>query len=166
MVNLNVNIVGYNPALQNITINDNFCKIKKNKDRTRTIQTQVEDGKVEITVLKYHHYSGKYWVWWNLLCFFVSVFGIFDVKPDKKFVVVEYKSIVDVKTDSNITLKIQRFEDGGKFLELETENEVEEISNKQYYDRDARKKHKKMNKIKVGAFVACVAIVAILVFVL
>ena len=51
-------------------------------------------------------------------------------------------------------------------MELETENEVEEVANKQYYDRDARKKHKKMNKIKIAAFVAVAAIVAVLVFVL
>ena len=166
MVNLNLNIVGYNPALENISINGNYCNIKKNKDRTRTIETQVEEGKVEIAVLKYHYYSGKYWVLWNLLYFFISIFGIFDVKPDKKFVVVEYKSIVDVKTDSTITLNVQRFEDGGRILELETENEVEEVANKQYYDRDAIKKHKKMNKIKIAAFVAVAAIVAVLVFVL
>lgn len=166
MVVINMDFVGYNAALNTMTVNGNPVKIIKNKDGSRNCSVEVEEGKTEIVVFKSHFYTGKYWFWWNLMCFMISFFGLFDVRVDKKFLVVEYKAVLDITKDTNISINVADFENGGKFVDLVTEAPMEVVANKQYFDKEAKKKHAKMKKAKWAVFIACAAITTVLILVL
>ena len=167
MSRLELEIQGYNYAIETMTVNGKSCKMTNKNNSTKTCIIENIEGKAEVVIYKAHHYIGKNWFWWNLLYFLVSIFGIFDVRHDKKFLVVDCRFNVLVSGDTKAVLMINDFKDGGRFLDVECENNIEKIANKQYFDKTAKEKHKKMKKAKIGITVASlVAIALILIFVL
>lgn len=146
MAKLELEIVGYNDALDNMLINGKKQKFTNNKIGGRTCT--IEADKAEVVVYRTHNYIGKYWFWWSLLFYFVSIFGIFDSKANFRCLVVDFRFNVKLEKDKKITLKIQNFEDGGKFAEIENEEEVEILNNVQFIDKEAIKRKKKFKKVK------------------
>ncbi|MBP3431979.1 MAG: hypothetical protein J6K39_03915 [Clostridia bacterium] len=165
MTKLEIEVVGFNTALNMMTANGKYVKLKKHDNRTRTCVVEPEQKTVDVVIYKSHAYTGKCWFWWNLLYFIISIFGIFDVRQEKRCLCVDCRFKIDVEKDSKVTLKILNFEDGGKVLEIESEAKVEELSNVQGYDKEAQKKHKKMNKAKIG-IVAGVIILSVVLIIL
>jgi len=62
-------------------------------------------------------------------------------------------------------LNVQRFEDGGKFLEIESSTGFEEISNIQCFDKVGQKRHKIFKKIKKGIIFGTLAIAILLIII-
>ena len=155
MGKLDIEIVGFVDIDNMIMIDGKFAKLKKTKNRTYECSIDVSD-KCEVCICKYHQYATKNWFWWNLLCYLISFFGIFDMRHDKKFPMYDGRFIVKVNNDSKITFKKINFEDCAKFLNVETDCLVEEVSNAQYYDKQAKIRHSKMKKVKLGIFLTAV----------
>lgn len=161
MAKLELEIVGYNDSLNSLTVNGKRVKMINNKNNTRTCFVEAE--KAEVLVFKTHNYTGKHWFWWNLLYYLISIFGIFDFNNNKRCLVVDFRFNLKLENDTKVIMKINNFEDGGRFAELESEVELEEISNIQCFDKIAQKRQKKMKKAKIGIFFGSVALIAILV---
>lgn len=166
MPKLNLEFVGFKNMNGCITVDGKFAKIKKNKNKTYSCQVETSTDKCEVVIYKPHNYISKNWFWWNLLYFFVSIFGILDVRQDKKCVVMDGKFVIDTKQDTTAIIKRQDFADGGKLANIQTEASVEELSNIQYYDKEARKKHKKMKKFKIAATIVSLILIVVLIVVL
>ena len=162
MAKLELEIVGYNNALNFLTINGKKVKMVNDKKSNKR-SCFVEADKAEVIVCKTHNYTGKHWFWWNLFYYLISVFGIFDFNNNKRCLVVDFRFNLNLENDTKVMMKINNFEDGGKFAEIESEVELEEISNIQCFDKEAQRRHKKMKKAKTGIFFGSVALIAILV---
>lgn len=164
MAKLELEFVGFKQVEGNIAVDGKIIKFKKNKNKTYSYVSDGVSEKCEIVVYKTHNYIGKNWFWWNLLYFFVSMFGLFDIKQNKKCLVFDGRFCVDVKEDTRVVIRRQNFENGGKLFLLETSSEVEETSNVQYYDKEAKKKHRKMKKFKLATtIIAMVLTIALIV---
>ncbi len=167
MAKLELEFVGFNDALNRMTINGKFAQIEKMQDGTKKCVAEVTEPTAEVVVYKSHYYTGKAWFWWALLYYVISLFGIFDARQDKKCMVIDCRFKINLDTDKKVVLKVKDFEDGGKFLEFEGETQVEELINKQYFDMEARKRHKKMRKAKAAMTVCSLVIIAfVLIFTL
>lgn len=166
MVNLNLEFVGFKEADGAISVNGEVVKLKKNKDKTYSYNTETEKEKSEIVIYKTHQYNGKHWFWWNFLYFIVSVFGIFDMRQNKKCLVLDAKFIVSTEKDTNVKITRQNFEDKEKLINIETDAEVEEVTNVQYYDKEARKKQLKMRKVKIATAAISLALIVLLIVLL
>ena len=149
MAKLQFELVGYNDALNTMTVNDKFVKFQKNKQGKRVCTVETNKDVAEVIIYQSHHYNGKAWFWWNLFCYFISIFGIFDVRQNKRFLVVDCRFNITLSQDTNVVLNILKFEDNGKLLEVETDAQVEQLTNIQYFDTEAKAKHKKMKKAKL-----------------
>ena len=161
MAKLELEIEGYSNALDEMLINGKRPKFVV-EGLLRKCAVETESDNVEIVVYRTHHYVGKHWFWWSLLFYFVSVFGIFDVRFDKKFHVVDFRVNVDLKKTNNLKLKVPNFEDGGKVFEIEEGKDVNVLNNCQFLDKDAKKRHNKMKKIKFAiSFVTILATILI-----
>lgn len=165
MAKLNIEINGYNNSVQDMLINGKRAKVKRKKNKY-LVSTDISTNNAEIVIYRGHYYLGKAWVFWDILCFIISVFGIFDTPYNRQCVVIDYKCRVDVVEDTNLVMNINHFTDGGRFIEHNTEAKVEEDSNVFYIDQLAKTRRKKMKKVKLGIAILIVAITVLLISVL
>lgn len=165
MARLELEIHGYNTAFDRMTINGKEQKIKKNKDGTRTCIADIDTKEAEVVISKGHYYSDKLWWLWNSLYFIISLFGIFDIKLNSRFLVNNTKFKVGINGDTKVVLRVRDFEDGGKFLDIESEAKIEETANTYYYDKEASIKHKKMKKIKIGIILGMAILVVLFILI-
>lgn len=164
MRKIEIELVGFKDLVEGLTIDGKRAKAVKGKPSSYVIET--EKDSCEVAIYKSHFYAGKNWFWWNLLYFVISIFGLFDIKQDKKFTVVDVKLNIDATTDGKIVLTRNEFVDGGKVLSWETSSSVEEVSNVQFHDKEARKKHAKMKKFKIAATILSLVLAVVLIIVL
>ena len=162
MAKLELEIVGYNNALNSLTINGKNVKLINDKKSNKR-RCFVEADQAEVVVCKTHNYTGKHWFWWNLFYYLISIFGIFDYNNNKRCLVVDFRFNIKLENETKVVMKINNFEDGGRFAELESEAEVEEISNVQCFDKTAKIRHKKMKKAKAGIFIVSVVLITLIV---
>ena len=161
---LEIELVGVYDKANTLVVDEKVVKLKKKDGNTRYAVVETEKSKVDVAMYKAHHYVGKHWFWWQLLYFFVSVFGIFDIKQDKSCSVVDcrfrlnltqdttkaYISICDVKED--------------KFAIIDTIAEIQEFSNKKYIDYVGVKRRNILKWIKIVIFLGClIAGIAVLI---
>lgn len=166
MTKLNLEFVGFNNKDASILINGKYEKLKKTREKAYTCSVETDLKESEITIYKSHNYIGKNWFWWNLLYFIVSVFGLFDIRQNKKCLVLYSRFTISTENDTEAIIKRQDFEDEGKLVEVETSSKVEEISNVQYYDKEARKRHAKMKKFKIITTIASLVLIVVLAVIL
>ena len=156
MAKLEVNLYGSNETIKLATINGKPLKITSVTNGVGCCKMEIADNKAELAIYKTHHYSSKFWFLTNLLYFIISVFGIFDVKQDKNCPVIDCRYILYLEEETKIGLKPFTFTDGGKVAEVTSTAPVKEISNIQYFDKVAQKKHKIMKGVKIALTVLSV----------
>ena len=164
MGRLNITTIGYNNAIDNITINGKPCKVIKNKDRSRTISTEVEGNVAHVVIYKGHGYIGRHWLLWSILYFIISIFGIFDNKYNKRPLVVDCRFDISMgEGDTDVKLVVRTFRDKEPLLDIDTDTEVNMISNVVYFDTEAKVRVKKAKRVKVLVFLLFVAAIVALI---
>ena len=163
MARLDLEIRGYNEVFNKMIINGKEQKIQKDKAGLRTCSVDIDSNTAEIVVYKGHYYAGRFWLFWNILFFLVSLFGIFDMRDTKKFQVVDLRFNVSVKQDTKVSLQVRDFEDGGRFVDITSDSQIEEISNISMYDKEAPQRKQKAKKVKIFIMLALVALAAVLI---
>ena len=101
-----------------------------------------------------------------LIYYFISILGLFDVRHDKRCLVIDCRFKINLSENTNVTLQPVKFENDGKFVEVQTEAAVEETVNKQYYDKEGQRRLKKMKKVKIGLTIAILIALAVLIVLL
>lgn len=164
---LDFEFVGFKDSVNSVLVDGKVVKLEKEKDENKKIKYiyshETNKNTCDVVIYKSHNYEGKHWFWWNLLYFFISVFGIFDSKNNTKFAVIDASFKVTSDKDAKVLVKRLDFTDKGKLVSVETDASVEEFSNIQYYDKEAKKKHAKMKKAKIGVTIATVLLIAALI---
>lgn len=151
MTNVNLEFYGLEEMEGCITVNDKFIDLKRNKEGGHSCTVQCERNECNIIIYKGHKYIGKNWIWWNLLYFFLSVFGIFDTKQNKQCLVYDARFNIICNSDTKIIIRKQNFVDGGKVVNVETDCRMIETANVQFYDVKGQKRHSRMKLIKILA---------------
>lgn len=166
MANVKIQFVGFTDLQEGIAIDGKFVKIKQDNDKKLNYSFETEKDTFEIEVYKTHCYTGKNWFWWNLLYFFISIFGLFDIRQNKRCLVQNCKFKIAVQPDQTVIVRRQDFKDGEKLALVEIDASVEEIANVQYYDKEGAKRHSKMKKFKIATTILSVALAVVLIVVL
>lgn len=156
-----IEFIGFDNVI--ITVNGRVAALKKAENGGSTLILNDGSERYDVEIVKAHRYMGKGYILWNLLFFFVSIFGIFDVREGKRFPVCYCRFNVSCETDCKITVCRQAFEDGGKYAEIRSDVAVEEDVNVQYYDKDAKRKHRRMKKIRFFAAAVAVILAAVII---
>ena len=146
-----------------ITVDGKFVKLKQEKNKGYACSIETDKNECEVFICKGHKYLGKNWFWWNLLFFVISIFGIFDMR-NGKFLVWDVRLKISTNKDTKVVLNRADFTNGGKVVNIESDSEVEEISNIQIYDNEAKVRNAKMKKFKTWAtIISLVTIVLIII---
>ena len=139
--------------IKHVGLNDSECSFTTEKDT------------VEITMTKRYAMEGKGWFWMNVLFFFISILGIFDVREGRKFQTYTYTALLHLNGSHNIEVGINRFVDGQRALEVKGDCIIEEKENTFFVREDLRKRNKKLRWFKAFVWIALIAaVIGIILF--
>ena len=162
-LNLKVsNISNFNPT---IYVDGKVIKFRRDNFGNYVTTYQTSSPTVKIEIKKMYDINGPFWFLTSLLFFFVSIFGIFDLKPNKRCISVIASFNVKVTKNCNLKIGFKSRTQMEKAFELEpTECEIEgETGNKYFIDDVAKKRYKTMRIVKIFCWLALIAVIVLLI---
>ncbi len=152
MNNLKIKVTGSNKN-ELLLVDNKIVKYKRNNFGTIEADFQTEKSQVEVRVVRYLEITRKHWFWWQVLYFFISIFGIFDVKADKKCVVMDCHYLMSLNGDCEMKIQIDSTSSEPKVL-AESNTEFQEIKNHVFVDKTAKKRLKGWRAFKIVLWIA------------
>ncbi len=148
MVTHTIDFVGKNNAVKNVTVNGKIQPMQTISSDTKRISFQTEEKEAKVVMYETHQYTGKGWFWWWLFCYFISFFGIFDVKQKRACQVTHLNFVINSPTDSYTVVSLNDIKNSDRVAEISSSCQVNELANEQYYDKSAKKTRRLMNLLK------------------
>lgn len=146
-----------------VNIDDKPVNVKKNEFGSLICKYQTENDKVNIKIYRMLDVGGFVWFITQLFFFVISIFGIFDVHHKEKCMIVDFEADVDLKEENKITLKFNAPQENAQAINIETDLLSNEVSNKYYLDKKAKKT---LKILKITKILLALAIIATVVAVL
>ncbi len=162
MNNVNLKVTGGIGLNPNVIIDNNPVKLKKNKYGSLDGNYQTENSEIELKVCRYLELSGKLWLLMSMVFFIISIFGIFNPPYDRKCIQIDYLCKIKLKETNDIKIKINTQNAGDKAIEVESDCEIEEITNAFQIDKVAKKRLVIVRIIEVALWVALVGVIIFL----
>lgn len=159
-------INGVNTRGLDIKIDDKKVNLLKNKFGNKVVIYETENPTVNIKIKKYLEINSKAWLLWQMLFFFLSVFGIFDFKLDKKCVVIDCEFEVKLEEITTLNISMNYVRSLEKALKVDSNADVNEIKNIAYVDEKAKKRMKVLKITKICTFAALLVLAVVLLAVL
>lgn len=166
MNKLNMKINGVNTRGLDIKIDDKKVNLLKNKFGNKTVIYETENPTVNIKIKKYLEINSKLWLLWQMIFFFLSVFGIFDFKLDKKCVIIDCEFEVKLEEITTLNLSMNYMKSLEKALKVDSNADIKEIKNVAYVDEQAKKRMKVLKITKICTFAALLILAVVLLVVL
>lgn len=161
---------GNNSSLNTLVlIDDKKVEPTKNEFGNSIYHVQTEKESVNIKIYSYSELSSKLWYLMNILFFFISVFGIFDSRPNKSGLSLKAEYNVKLKeSNNNISLKYNfPLQAGKEAISFKEDLEAEKIENTYYIDEVEVKRFKRTKTIRwltfLGVIVLAIGIVILIV---
>lgn len=159
-------INGVNTRGLDIKIDDKKVNLLKNKFGNKTVIYETESPTVNIKIKKYLEINSKLWLLWQMIFFFLSVFGIFDFKLDKKCVIIDCEFEVKLEEITTLNLSMNYMKSLEKALKVDSNADIKEIKNVAYVDEQAKKRMKVLKITKICTFAALLILAVVLLVVL
>ena len=166
MNKLNMKINGVNTRGLDIKIDDKKVNLLKNKFGNKAVIYETENPTVNIKIEKYLEINSKAWLLWQMLFFFLSVFGIFDFKLDKKCVIIDCEFEVKLEEITTLNISMNYVRSLEKALKVDSNADIKEIKNVAYVDEQAKKRMKVLKITKICTFAALLVLAVVLLVVL
>lgn len=164
MKNLNLKLSGVNSKfVPSIIIDGEYVKCKKNEFGSYEANYKTEKEEVEITILRDLELKGKFWWFYAIISFIVSIFGIFEPPYDRKNIVIDCRYKIKLTENNDLKIVFNNLSKQGKAVEIETKNEVEEIKNEFYIDKQTKKRWLVLLIAKIIAWIAILIVAIILI---
>ena len=163
MKKLNLKITNNTNLDAYFLINGKKPKFKKNQYGNYISVIETESDQVEIKIYEWNEYKSGLWLITSVIYFIVSIFGILDIKQDKRFRSIDCNFKIKLEDEeNNLKLTYNAFKDNDIAIVHEGDCEVEVLNNKYYIDEQSKKRYKTVRLIKL--FVMILAVIAILLF--
>ena len=141
MNNLKLKLTNMNSKfIPDIKIDGLYVKCKKNEFNSYEAVFQTDKTEVEIEISRNLELKSKIWWLYALVTFIVSVFGIFEPLYDRRAVVINVKYKVKLKEQSDIRIVFNNISTQGQAVKIETQDEVEELANEFYVDKQVKRR--------------------------
>ncbi len=141
----------------NISIDGEQVKFKKNQFGSLVCKYQTENDKVNVKVFTMLDVGGFIWFLTQLFFFVISIFGIFDIHRKESCLVVDYEAEFDLKEENKITLQFDSPRDGARAVNVGTDLTSREACNKFYFDKEAKRTLKILTVTKIFLAIAIIA---------
>ncbi len=145
-------------------IDGKIAKFKKNSFDNLVCYHQTEQNNVHIELYRLIDVGGPIWFIVQLIFFLISIFGLFDVHRKESCLSIEADFDIELKDiENSVIFMINRQQNvNGKALDVDSNQNVIELSNRVFLDEKAKKKLKKLkiSKIVLALLVIAAAIIA------
>ena len=146
-----------------VEIDGKVIEPEKNDFSNYCYSAETEKSTVSVVITRFLELETKLWWLWQILYFFVSLFGILDLKQEKKQLKIFYSAEVELNGENVIDLSISRSGDKAVNI-LNTNAEINETENKLEKSKIALKRKKVLKVSKIIAWIAIFAIVLLIIF--
>lgn len=146
-----------------MTIDGQNIKPQKDKGGHDVYTFETERSSVDIILNKYLEVNSSFYIFWQILFFIISLFGICNKRLDKNCVVLKYHATIKVNENTEVTARIKTGYKETQALNLETTAEVMEDVNERFVDKNAKKRLKALKIIKIGLWIALIAMIIVLI---
>lgn len=162
MNNVNLKFVNCSNLKPSIEVDGNSLKLKKDNFGALTTEYATNSSQIKIEINKYYDVLGPWWFLTHIFFFIISVFGILDIRPDKKCISLKTTFIINVQENSKVKFVFKTRKNGEKAIEATCENceVVQEDGNVYYVEEQAKSRYKVLRITKVFIWIATVALTA------
>ena len=165
MKTLNLKLTGLSAkARPIIKVDGEILQAKKNDFGSFEASLQTEKTAVEIEIARENELLAKFWWLYALISFLVSIFGIFEPPYDRKCIVIDYKTVVQLgEGNSELTIKFNNLSSSGRACEIETSCQIEEVANEYRVDKKAKTRWRIILAVKILFWIAAAILIGILI---
>ena len=159
-------IVKGNTALNPVFAIDNqVITPKKGENRSKVYAFETEKDEVDVSIYTWYEIEGKRWLLISIIYFIISLFGLFDVKENKKMLSLKYNGKVKLVNQENVVnLTFSGIKKDSIAFKIDGDMEDNE-TNKYYSDDELVRRKNLLKKIKKFILIGA-AIILILIFIL
>ena len=163
---LNLKISGGTSLKPTIYVDGKILKYKKDNFGNLTTTYTTEKSSVLVEIKKLYDINGTLWFLTSLFFFIISIFGIFDLKPDKRCISIVASIKVNITNNSSLKIRFKPRNQTEKAFELEpTDCEVAEETNNNYFiDTVAKKRYKVMRIVKIFLWLLLIGLIVYLIY--
>ena len=154
MSRLTVKMRGNSPLNPAITVDGKDCAVKRNQYGNKTVTVDSNSDYAEIRIFNVIAESSPLWVLYSLFFFFISVFGIFDVRENRKCFVIDVTIKVRLYGDTDFDVAYLPLNDGAKAVEIACDGDYSVENNVYSIDETAKKRRKIMLLVKIALWIA------------
>ena len=159
MKKLNLKITGHPHLDTYFLVDGKSVKGKKNKFGNISKFVETDKNEVEIAIFNFDEMQGKLWFLTSFVFFIVSIFGLLDVRANKKCRLIDCKLKVKLdKEENDLNITYNQFENNGCAIHFESDSAVEVISNRYYINEDVKKRVKIMKWVKIVTVIVAIII--------
>lgn len=146
-----------------VEIDGKVIEPKQNDYSNYYYDIETEKSSVNVVITRLLELETKLWWLWQMLYFVVSLFGILDLKQDKKQLKVFYNAEIELNGENFVDFTINRSGDKAVNI-LNTNAEIKETENKLEKSKTAIKRKKIIKYSKIGAWILIFVIVLLVIF--
>ncbi len=154
-----INCANFKPSVE---VDGNTLQYKKDNFGALTTQYTTDKSQIKIEINKYYDVLGPWWFLTSLFFFIISIFGILDIRPDKKCISLKTTFLINVRENSKIKIVFKTRKNGEKAVEVTCENAeiTQEEGNTYYVEEQAKKRYKVLRVTKVFMWLGVIALSA------
>ena len=146
-----------------VEIDGQVFEPEKDESLNNCYAIETEKSTVSVVITRFLELETKLWWLWQILYFVVSLFGILDLKQEKKQLKVFYKAEIALNGENVVELSLNRRAEKAVNV-VSTNAEINEIENKLEKSQIAIKRKKILKISKIMAWIAILAIVILIIF--
>ena len=117
---------------------------------------------MELRVTRLYELESRWWFLMGLLFFFVSLFGIFDMRTDKRFLSYEYKATLTLTGDAHVQFRPCKYGEGQVALASDYDCEAYEHTNVYRAKTELKKRRRALAWTKAGLWLVLIAVIVVL----
>lgn len=134
---------------------------KKNQFGSYEVRYQTEKQNVEIALRNNSELDGRFWWFFALISFLVSVFGIFNPRYAKAQF-LDCRFDVDLKENSDIRFTVNKVSTG-RAVETQTNCNIREIVNQSFENKKVKRRRTLLTVIKILSWIALAVVAAFVI---
>lgn len=167
MNKITINFVNNLPYGSRCFVDGNETVIKRQKNGISEVVVETDKDKAEIRIANVSMVFLPFWKWFLSTLFFwvISVFGVFDSVSDKTGRVLDVNLTVKTTENAFVKMKFNLFKKDNPAVEVvETDTEIQEISNIYRIDKQAGRRNKAYKIVRIISLIAVAIGVMFLAF--
>ena len=147
-----------------VTIDGQRVEYERRDGGAYRIYHTSDKDKVTVRVIKILEINCKNWFLWHLLYFFISVFGLFDIRSDRKCIVYDLSFEAElIRQKTTLSVRILRPKKKGVAADIKGDTNIAVKENSFRVDKAARRKVLIFGLLKLVALAAIVALAICLI---